>query len=283
MPVAVGVVASVIGGVASAVGTVAVAISSIVGSVLGPVMATIGSVVTAIATTVGPLLASAITSIGSVMQGIVSAIGGAIEGTVTALKATIGPVVKSLNAAISGILGAITKPLAPILNPIASALSAVNAEIKAIDVAVTTALGPVAEAVKLIGTVASLKIVYDLLTGQGGILKAITVISDNTELGTMQAIAELTKTITGTTVGIIDKVDNEFGLLAASIDTFPERISASAKQLKEDIDAEILATITPRIDTLGRASNAMNHSIAALYRHFEDEPWFIKMLTKVWP
>jgi hypothetical protein len=120
-----------------------------------------------------------------------------------------------------------------------------------------------------------------MITGHASIAKVIERIAQDTQLGTMQAVAELSKQIITTGVGIMDKTDQQFTLLAASVDTFGSRLAASTAELKDELDAEIATVITPRLDTLGRASDAMNRQIATLYRHMEDKTWFGAMMVKI--
>jgi phage-related protein len=283
MPFVIAIVASVVAAVGSVVAGIVATIGSIISSAIAPVIASIGGVISSVVASITPIITSVLSTVGSVVGDITATVGEALQGAVTSIKATVGPVIHGINEAVLGIVKAITAPLAPILNPIKEGLVAINAELKAIDVAVTEALGPIAETVKLLGTVASLKILYDMVTGQEGILKGLQKISEDTQLGTMQSIAALSQQIITTGVGIMNKYDDQIHLLAATIDTFDERVRASWSQLHEDINAEIASAITPRIDTLGRATDAMNRQIATVYRHFEDQPWFLKMLLTALP
>jgi len=283
MPVAIAIVAGVVGSVGGGVAGIVGAVGGIIGGVIAPIVAAVGGVITAVVTAITPIVTSVISTIGGVMHSIVTTVGGALQGAITTIKATVGPVLAGLNQAIVGIIKAITEPLAPILMPIKEGLVAINTELTAINAAVIEALGPVQEATKLILTVASIKILYDMITGQQGILSGLQKISEDTQLGTMQAIAELSKQIISTGIGIMNKYDDSIKLLAATIDTFDERVKMSWTELHETINAEIAGAITPRIDTLGRATDALNSQIATVYRHIEDLPWFESMLLRALP
>jgi hypothetical protein len=278
---AIAAVVSVVASVGSAVVSVVATVASVIGSVLGPVFSTIGSLVSGLGSIISSTIVPILQTIGTIANFVIEGIGATLQGIVSAAKATLGPVIEGINGAITTILEAITAPLEPILKPLADALGVINAELKAIDSAVTAALGPVREAIDLIGTVASLKIIYDMLTGQANVFEAIEVIAKKGKLGMMQAIAELSSQIVTTSVGIMDKYDTEINLLAASIDTFDEKLAESGRNLMDAFNAEVAATITPKFESVGRTSEWLNRKIAALYRRVEDKPWFEAMLLKI--
>jgi phage-related protein len=279
----VGAIIAVGAGVAATVGSIVVAIGAAVGAVIGPIVATVGSIVSGVVSTVAAVIGPILSGISSIAQGILQGVTSTLQGVVTAVKGGVASITQGLNTAIIKIGNAITKPLAPILTPISHGLTTINTALKGIDFAVTNALGPFAGVVKLITTISNVKLLYGMLTGQTDVLTAIKAIAKNTQLGTMQAIAQLSLQTISMGVDIMNKVDNQFDLMAAAIDTFDERIKTSAAELQGELNAQIASTITPRLNTLGAASTSTNRQVAAIYRRLEDKPWFEAMLFKVLP
>jgi len=79
----------------------------------------------------------------------------------------------------------------------------------------------------------------------------------------------------------MDKIDTEYELLGATIDTFDERIEASINERMELTKAEVLSVVTPRMTTLGRNQQMVIKGIARISRHIEDESWFVAMFLRM--
>lgn len=128
--------------------------------------------------------------------------------------------------------------------------------------------------------VSTLKVLYDLTQGHASITDALSRVTGENIAPLFEAIVQLSKGIITTSVAIMDKVDSEVTLLRAGIDSLDERIRTSFKEFVAKTEAEVLAAVTPKLDTLGRHQQKVISGVARLSRHIEDEAWFGWMLLK---
>jgi hypothetical protein len=79
----------------------------------------------------------------------------------------------------------------------------------------------------------------------------------------------------------MDKIDQEYNLMGATVDSFDERLNSSLSMLADQAKAELMAVVTPKLDTLGKDQQLALQGVARISRHIEDEGWFAAMLIKV--
>lgn len=167
-----------------------------------------------------------------------------------------------------------------ILTPIKETLVTVKGAVDAIKEPIDLTASAAAQVRETISDIASLKIIDEMLKETTDVSKLIEPIANGKSVETAQAIATLSRGIVTTTVATMDKVDVEFKMLGATIDTFDERIMTSVAERVAVSKAEVLAKVTPRLDQLGRYQAKVISGIARLTRHIEDDAWFTFMLIK---
>ena len=302
MPTAVMGIASVIAtaaaGVGSAVAGIASAISAVVGGVVstigGIVGSTIGTIGTAVAGITSMLssvgyyftkglsfnLASIGNSIASTAANISSALSGAIKVVTVPMTKVVSYTKKEFIGRVVTLYETIDNVAYPILNPIKETLQTVKTAVDMIKEPVDTIMEPVQELRKVISDVSSLKIIGDVMAGTVKISDLLGDVAEGKSVETARVISELTKSIATTTVATMDKIDVEFEMLGATIDTFDERIKTSVAEKVAISKAEILAKMTPRLDQLGKYQAKVISGIARLTRHIEDEQWFAFMFLR---
>lgn len=258
MPVAVVAVASVIVSVAATVAAVVVTIAATVAAIVAPIVATIGSILSTITTT--------------------------ISGTVTALwagiKTALGPLVNALKAGIETITAGIDAATAPILTPIKDALSLINDKLIAVDAWVKTELAIVHDVIQIVNAAATVKLLVDLVKGNASIAEVIDKVAEGKSFETAVAIARLSKSIVTLGVGLVDTIDTHWQLIEATYETWDEQFKMELAAAIAIQKAELLAVMTPKLDVLGSHQLTVNREVARLWRHIEDETWFMVMLLR---
>jgi len=158
------------------------------------------------------------------------------------------------------------------------------------------------DVIGIINEVATLKVLGDMIAGNASIADLLGKVSEGRSFETARSIALLSKEIMTTGINIMDLVDTNVGILKASIEGFDERVKENLRIFGEEAKAEILKAVTPRIDRLGlsisgirerqdnifapklsglgRYQMGMNRGIARVFRHVEDQPWFMYMLIR---
>jgi len=129
--------------------------------------------------------------------------------------------------------------------------------------------------------VSTLKVLYDLTQGHASIGDSLSRVTGENIAPLFEAIVELSKGIITTSVAIMDKVDSEVEILRAGVDSLDERIRTSFKEMVAKTKAEVLAAVTPKMETLGRHQALVASGVARLSRHIEDEAWFGAMLVRM--
>jgi phage-related protein len=302
MPAAIAGIAGVIGGAAAAVtgavagiasliGGAVAGLTSAIGGIAGSVVGTIGSVVGGVSTflsDVGKFLTGSLNfDLAKIGKSIADTAGAIAGGLSTAIKAVTVPITETVTWTKKVFLNryqeftkVIDNVAYPILNPIKETLQTVKTVVDAVKEPVDALMEPVKLVRETISDISSLKIIGDVLDGTAKISDLLGPVAEGKTAETAAAIAELTKAIATTTVGTIDKVDVEFKMLGATIDTFDERIKTSVAEKVAISKAEILAKVTPRLDRLGKYQAKVISGIARLSRHIEDEQWFAFMLLR---
>lgn len=302
MPTAVAAVVTIVTSVAAVVAPVVAGIASVIAVAVAGTVAAVASMVGGLVAGIGGL----IQGIGVIVGGINQAIIKPIADTLIAVAGNITTVVKDISGGLSYVIGGIKRTIEPtvimvydgvkwvtqtisagvdavalpILTPIKETLELVKGTVDAIKAPVDAIIEPMRALRETIESITSLKILGDLLKGTGRISDLLGPVSEGQSVATATAIAELTKTIAGSTVGMIDKVDQQFTLLGATVDTFDKRLSANIDMQLEQNKAEILAVVTPRMTTFGDNQQKLLRGIARISRHLEDEQWFAVMLLR---
>lgn len=302
MPAGLLVLATVVGTVAATivavVGPIIAAISATVTAVIGPILSIVGGVVN----TVAGIAAGIAGVIGTIGKGIVGPIvqtvadvAGTIANTVTALSKGLTtaiesitlPVMKTvtkwkriLTDPVKEVFEVVDEAATAIITPIKETLQAVKGVVDTIRAPVDAILEPVKAIRETIESVSSLKIIGDVLDGTRDLSELIGPIAKGKSAATAQAIVELYKSIVVTTISTMDKIDSEFVLLGATIDSFDERIKTSIQEKMALAKAEVLSVVTPQMTTLGRNQGLVIRGIARISRHVEDEAWFVAMLLR---
>lgn len=254
-----------------------VAVATVVASAAAAVAAVVVPIATAIAAIVTPVVAA----IGSVLSSIGAAVSGAVQGLWTGIKTAVTPLVEALKAGIKTITGAIDTATSPILTPIKDALSVINAKLQAVDAWVAAEMKVVHDVIQITSAAAVVKLLVDLVKGQASISEVIGKVAEGKSFETAVAIAQLSKSIVTLGVGIVDTIDTHWEMIEATYNTWDESFK---KELAAAIDiqkAELLALVTPKLDTLGEYGLKVNSEVARLWRHIEDEAWFGAMLMRV--
>jgi len=288
-------------------------IGSVVTSVVGPVMSVIGSAIGAVVSTVGSVVGGTLGSLwdaakalgvvvldvsAGILGPLVDTAGGvlkAVADVATGISAGLTSSIETLSMWIDGVIGgfmkhiwsifgptisAIDNAVSIILSPVKASLEMIKGAIDTITAPVEAILTPLGEIRKTIQDVCNLKILYDLIKGQSTLAELMEGVGKGKTAEAVAAIAELYKSITTTSINLIDKVDTETELLWTTIDQFDERIKTSVAEDVALARAEVMAMVTPRLDTIGAAQTRASAEIARLTRHLEDGPWFVWMLLR---
>jgi len=284
-------VASAVAGIASLIGGAVAGLTSAVAGIAGSVVGTIGSVVggvTSFLGDVGKFLTGSLNfDLAGIAKSIADTASGIASGLTTAIKAVTVPATKIITVVKKEFIGrwveiqqTIDNVAYPILNPIKETLETVKTVVDAVKEPVDAIMEPVKLMRETISDISSLKIIGDVLDGTAKVSDLLGPVAEGQTVETAAAIAELTKAIATTTVSTIDKVDVEFKMLGATIDTFDERIKTSVAEKVAVSKAEILAKVTPRLDVLGSHQAKVISGIARLTRPIEDETSFMFMLLR---
>lgn len=303
MPVALAALGSVVGGAAAAVGG---AVAGIAGAIAGAVGGVVSAVGTIVSSTIGTIASAAggiislVSKVGKFVTGTLSFdlvkigkdlagfVGNISKGLTDAIKAVTVPAtvvvtkVKTLFLNFTQTITQVVDNVAyPILNPIKEALVTVKTVVDAVKAPVEAITEPVRMVRQTISDISSLKILGDVLDGTARVSDLLEGVASGKTAETAAAIAELTRSIATTTVATIDKIDTEFRLLDATIDTFDERLSASIDERMALAKAELMEIVTPKLTTLGSNQSLVLRGMARISRHIEDEGWFAAMLLRI--
>jgi len=281
MPAAVVAIAGVVGSVAGAVASVAAGVGGIIVSAVGTVVSLIGKTVGGLVGGISSLAKGVGDIVSGIGKGILEPAAAGIKNLSANLTTTVKDISGKLTTAIQNLKTAITKPLEPILGPIKETLEVVKTTVDAIKAPVEAILEPVAEIRKTIQDISELKVLGELLTGTGKVSDLLGKVAEGKGESTAAAIAQLLKTITTTSVTLLDKVKTEAELTRATIATFDERLESRLKEFAHTAKAELMALVTPKLDILGEHSLKVTREVARLARHIEDEGWFAAMLLRV--
>lgn len=137
------------------------------------------------------------------------------------------------------------------------------------------------DVINIIKQASTVKLLVDLIKGQGDMTKLIGQVAEGKSVETAIAIAQLSKGIITSTVGVMDYVDSNVNILRAGIDNFDERLKTSLADEIAITKAELLAAVTPKMMTLGTNQQKVLSGIARISRHIEDESWFAAMLIRL--
>jgi len=302
---------TVIVGALAAIGTVVVGTLTVVASTLTSVVAGLAKFITGIVGGIAQGVVDVLAGMVDIAVGIIRLPGALITGDldlalaelaatidfeVTALAGALNTAVVNLTleivkwvavakafqgGLIKGITGVIGEANVAVLTPIKDGLETIAEAVDTIREpveSITTSAGRLRE---LISDIASLKIVDEMLKDTADISDLLGPIAEGKFVKTAQAIGTLARSIIGTTVATMDKIDAERRLLGATIDTFDERIETSIKEKMELTKAEVLTMVTPRMETLGRNQQMVIKGIARVSRHIEDESWFVAMFLRM--
>lgn len=306
-------VAAVVAPVVAAIGAALAPAVAAIGSVIGAITSAIGAAVAPIFSTVGGIANWVVTSVGQTVGGLVDTVGNAVKPLLEGIGDAIGTITRGITEAARPIL----EPIKSGLEAVHAKLKAVDqwvksafhpsarlTELKAAhpevwaasdasdivfrDLLVSRglisstegALILLPDVIETITMVSTVKVLADLVKGQASVADLLGAISEGKGFETAQAIAELSKSIVSTTVGIMDRVDTEIGILRAGVDSFDERLKTSLTEYAHQTKAEVLAMVTPKLDILGGHQVMVTKNIARLSRHIEDESWFMFMLVK---
>ena len=295
-------ISSAVAPAVAAIGSVIGSITSAIGSALAPVMSTIGGITDAVLTAVGQTVGGLVKTIGDTVGPFVDKLGEAITSLTNGITEAARPILEPIKGALEAVhakVKAVEDWVMTAFHPSAelAELKAAHPEVwaasdgsnvvfrdllvsRGIITSTKGSLLLLPDAIETINQVATLKILADLAKGQASVADLLGRISEGKSFETAQAIALLSKSIVTTTVGIMDRVDSEIGILRAGIDTFDERLESELGHYAAQTKAEVLAAVTPRLDILGENALAVNSKIARLSRHIEDESWFVYMLIK---
>jgi len=317
------VISAAVGGVSAVVGAIAGTISSAIGPVVsfigssvGKIASVIGTAVSAVGQTIGNIGGAVFNAIGTAAGGVIKTIGSAAKKLSSGLVKVIKDITKAMGDGISGLLRPIRDGLKVVNNTVNKIASWVNsafhptAELQNLktahpdiwaaaggndklfiqDLVTSGTISPtqasllgMPDVINIINEASSLKILSDLVKGNAGIWGLLDTIAGGNSYDTAKAIAKLSQQILQTSTGIIDQVSTDVELLQASIMGFDENVRRSMQMLIDETKAEVIARFTPKIDILGKYGLELNRKIAAIFRHVEDEDWFLIMLLRILP
>jgi len=303
MPAAVAAIGSVVGSAAAAVGSAVAGIAGAIGSAVSGVVSVVGGIVGSTIGTIVSGVGGVISLLGNVGKLVtdtlsfdlakigkdIAGFAGQISSQLTsAIKAVTVPATKIITEKVQvfrtmyeTVTRTINNVAYPILNPIKETLETVKGVVDAVKAPVEAVLEPVKVVRQTISDIASLKIIGDVLKGTASVSDLLGGVAEGKTAETAAAIAELTKAIGITTVSTMDKIDTEFELLEATIDSFDERLSSSVAEYAALAKADMLEVVTPKLNYLGDNQQKVTAAVARLARHLEDEGWFAAMLIKV--
>lgn len=306
-------VATVVTPIASAISAAVAPAVAAIGSVVGAIAGALGTVAAPIFSTVSGIASWVTTAIGQTVGGLVKTLGDAVGPFVDKLGEAISTLTKGITKAAEPILSPIRDSLQFLLEKVQAVGDWVStafhpsAELEALKTAhpevwaasdgsnivfrdllvsrglissTKGALILLPDALETISQVATLKVLADLVQGQASVSDLLNKVAQGKGFETAAAIAQLSKSIVSTSVGIMDRVDTEVGLLRAGIDTFDERLETSLKDYARQTEAEVLALVTPKLDILGDKQSIVIRELARVSRHIDDEAWFAFMLLR---
>ena len=302
MPAAVGALITIAVGVTAAVAAVAVAIASAIAGIVGAVAGAVGSVGSAVIGSLGALVEIALDIVllpvhlirGDLLVALdmiakkiafeAAFLSAALNSSIVKIVLPVTQIVSIVKkrgwTMVTELVEVIDPAATAILTPIKETLVTVKGAVDAIKEPIDLTASAAAQVRETISDIASLKIIDEMLKETTDVSKLIEPIANGKSVETAQAIATLSRGIVTTTVATMDKVDVEFKMLGATIDTFDERIMTSVAERVAVSKAEVLAKVTPRLDQLGRYQAKVISGIARLTRHIEDDAWFTFMLIK---
>lgn len=296
-------IASALGPAVAAIGSVIGAITSTIGSALAPVLQTVGGLANWVVTSVGQTVGSLVQTIATTTKPFITKLSEAIGNLVTGITETTRPILEPIKDGLQIVydkVQTVNQWVTSAFHPSArlDELQRAYPEIwsewagdkdlflnslasRNIISSTEAVLLRLPDAIETINQIATLKVLSDLVRGQASIGELLGKISEGKGFETAQAIALLIKNIASTTVGIMDRVDTEVGVLRASIETFDERVNSSLTEMTEQTKASILADVTPKMVILGGQQIQLSQQIAKVSRHIEDEAWFAAMLLRL--
>jgi len=289
--------------IVSAIGSIVGGVSSLLGSALAPIVNTIGGVAKWVVTSVGQTAGGLVKTIGETVKPFLNRIGSAIKMVANQINTVTKPLLEPIKIGLEVVKGALDKVnqwVTTAFHP-----SARLAELKlahpelwemsqgytdsfvmylkdaAIISSTEASLLALPDVFVTINQVATLKVLADLVAGQGSISELLGKVSEGQGMATATAIAQLSKSIVTSTVGIMDRVDTDIGILRSEINAFDETVKSSVAQYADQFKAEVMASVTPKLNYLGDNQQKVTAAVARLARHLEDEGWFAAMLIKV--
>jgi len=287
----------------SGIGSIVGGIASTLGGALAPIIDTIGGIANWVVTSVGQTASSLVKTVGDAVKPFLDGLGKAIKSVTEAVGKVTKPILEPIKAGLETIKGAVEKVgqwVNTAFHPSARLAELQKAhpelwemsqgytdsfimylEDAAIISSTEASLLALPDVFVTINQVATLKVLADLVKGQASVTDLLGKVADGSSVMTAVAIAELSKSIITSTVGIMDHVDTDIGILRASIDAFDETVKSSLQQYASETKAEILAAVTPKLNYLGDNQQKVTAAVARLARHIEDEGWFAAMLLRV--
>jgi len=295
-------ISAAVGPAVAAIGSVLGTITSALGAALAPIGATVSGIAKWVVTSLGQTVGSLVETVAKTTKPFLDKLGEALGKLAAGIDQATKPILEPIRAGLKVVydkVKAIEQWVSTAFHPSArmADLKAAHPElwaqsgnweptfvsmleVRGLISSTEATLVVLPDVMQTINQVATLKVLADLVKGQASISDLIGKIADGKSFETAQAVAELSKSIVTTTVGIMDRVDTEVGILRSSIDSFDEHLRTTLVELAGKTKAEILAVVTPKMEILGRHQLMVTRQIAKLTRHIEDESWFMAMLLK---
>jgi len=269
--------------VASAAGTVAAAAAAIATAVATAV-ATVASAVAAIASAIADVaatIASATWQVVSTLgQGVLSPLTNAAQAAAQTIIDTTQGIASGLWQGIQNIGAAINNVTAPILQPIQNGLNQIYIDLQWYDAWLKVNLAPLWDAVAWFDKLASMKMLYDLITGTVDISKLLSAIAQAAGMKTAIAIATLTGQIISLGAHMIQKVDDLATAVSDRIDNAQELLKTNFQKMITQLDVHYTQQLAGIQDTLTGQSLDFQRTMTAITRKYESMPWFLSMLIR---
>jgi len=307
-------IGSILGGITSVLGTAIAPILNTVGGIANWIVTSVGQTVGGLLETVGNVTGPFLDGLGKAIDGVAKAMEGVLRPVYRTFRGITQQVGQVLDTAARPILEPIKAGLEVVYEKVQAVGDWVNtafhpsAELAKLQTAhpelwemsqgyvdsfimylqeagivssTKAALLALPDVMVIISQVATVKLLADLVKGQASISDLLDKVAEGKSFETAVAIAQLSKSIVTSTVGIMDRVDTDVGILRASIDTFDEQLKASLDEQMELTRAEVLTIVTPKMTTLGSNQKMVIKGIARISRHIEDESWFVAMFLRM--
>jgi len=256
-------------------------VAAVIGAVVGGVASAAGAAAAVIAGTIAAAAAGAVTFVSAAVSSITAALSTTVGQVTAAVGTTVQSITAALKTGIGNLATAITKPLEPILLPIKNSLQTIHDYVKGVESFVNEQLKPFIELKELYDTITGLAVIRDLTSGIDAVGKLLGDVADGKSESTAAAIAQLIQGITKTTVGILDKTNQQYVELSDRIRNFDKIIRENYDKRMVELESKVYATIAGVEDSLTGRSVTVQRQVTAIARRTEDVPWFASMLVRV--